>query len=141
MLHRFRLLAALWVFVCPLATHAQSDSAGSPLAIRATVVEAIDQGPHVAGTLRLTIVNTAGADLAGLKLRLQSPGDGALGNDGVDIGNVEDRATKVVTAGFRVNRAFYESGQPLAVTATFRVDGDAAEKRATIRVTRDEGAR
>ncbi len=138
MLRRLRLLAAVCALVCPLAVQARSDAS---LTIRAQVVDATTEGPMVRGTLRLTIVNAGDQNLRDMKLRLLAPGSGVLGNGGVEVGHVGMDATVVVTAPFRLDKAYMESADPLVVEAGFRQERDGSDVKMAIRVTRDGDAR
>jgi hypothetical protein len=138
MLQRFRLLAAVCALVCPLAVQAHSQAA---LTIRAQVIEATTEGPSVRGTMRLTVVHAGDQNLTGLQLRLIAPASGVLGRGVVPVGSVGMDATVVVTAPFRLDKAFMDSSDPLVVEAAYRTERDGNDVRTAVRVARDGGTR
>lgn len=120
----------------PLAVNARTDQ---PLAIRAAVSEATLQGSVVQGTMWLTVVN-GGQTIAGLELKLVQPASGLLGTGTVEIGDVAQDETVVVSTAFRLEKASFDSPDPLTVEATFS-EADGTEVKATLTVARNGGAR
>ena len=138
MLRRCILLTiTVCALVCPLAAKARTDQ---PLAIRAAVSEATVQGSVVQGTIWLTVVNGGTQNIAGLKLKLVQPASGLLGTGTVEIGDVAQDETVVVSAAFRLEKASFDSAEPLIVEATFS-EADGTETKATLTVERNGGAR
>lgn len=122
---------------CPLTADVRADH---PLAVRAAVSEATIQGSIVQGTIWLTVVNGGNQSIAGLKLRLMQPASGVLGTGIVEIGDVAQDETVVVSATFRLEKASFDSPEPLTVEATF-IDADGIEAKTTLTVERNGGAR
>lgn len=138
MLRRLSLLAGALCLMGAVALQARSDS---PIAIRAAIVQASEQGPDTQGTLRFTIVNGGDQNLSGLKLRLIAPGSGSLGEGGaVMVGNVDMDATVLATAAFKFDKRFWSSEEPLVVEASYTEQRDGNAVKATLRVARDGGA-
>lgn len=138
MLCRCLLLAVtVCVLVCPLAAKARTDQ---PLAIRAAVSEATVQGSVVQGTIWLTVVNGGNQNISGLKLKLIQPASGLLGAGTVEIGDVAQGETVIVSTAFRLEKASFDSPEPLVVETTFS-EADGTETKPTLTVERNGGAR
>lgn len=138
MLRRCILLAAaVCTLAYPLAAKARTDQ---PLAIRAAVSEATVQGSVVQGTIWLTVVNGGNQNITGLKLKLLQPASGVLGTGTVEIGDVAQDETVVVSAAFRLEKSSFDSPEPLTVEATFS-ETDGTETKTTLTVERNGGAR
>jgi hypothetical protein len=111
-----------------------------PLTVRAFVSDATVEGPVVRGTMRLTVVNGAAYIARGVSLRLVSPASGTIGSGPIDVGDVANDATVVVTVQFSLEKTFMDSPEPLTMEASYR-DADGATVKTVLRVARDGGAR
>jgi hypothetical protein len=134
---RLSLLSAL---VAMLSLPMSTAGGDQPLTVRALINDATVEGPIVRGTMRLTVVNGAAYTAKGVSLRLVSPVSGTLGSGPIDVGDVENDATVVVTVQFSLEKTFMDSSDPLTMEVAYK-DADGASVKATLQVARDGGAR
>ena len=106
------------------------------ITIQSTITAAKVQGAVVVGTMQLSIVNATDTTLSNVQLRLGVPVTGALGEGTVDVGTIDVDATATPIVEFRVDRTFFESGEPFVIRLTFRdVAGETRETVISVKRT------
>jgi hypothetical protein len=102
-----------------LAFTAAPRTQNSQITIQSKIEVSEVQGAVVTGSMELTLVNAMDATLGKVRLALAAPMIGALGEGILDLGTVDLDATVVRTVDFQLDKASFDSGEPIPITLTY----------------------
>ena len=128
--------AAMLAMLLATAPHAQ-EPATNPIAVHARINQSKTEEALVRGTLELSLENGSSGALKDVQVSLLTPATGVLG-DGtgpVAIGDVAFDQTYVGSCEFVLEKAFFDSGEPLLLRVTYIDEADAErESSAAVRL-------